>query len=433
MPNRRLLPRALPATLLLVLASAAPTVAAPVGPAARLQPELELKDKDHKNLGDGLADYFEARDTSKGLTDAIDELVETLGKVEKKLKGEDPLALTEDLGRALWYSQRYDKQKGLKKGKIETYELERPWALEYALHLPKKYNPKQAYPLLLIIPDEGKSPQDTLIENWANAELRDAAILAVVSMPEDRSQWAERGVPGSPGTPGGGGNVRIAYGDLTFKCAVDFDRVYLVGMGAGVAAAAQIASESPDLFAAVIGRSGDVAEGLVAHNFANLPSYFVSAGKGASDFAERVGELEYGNCTLAAEGGEAEVLGWIQETTRVSNPERVVLVTSDPKVNKAYWIEMPAAEAERRIEAKIDRETNTITVDGTGSESVTLLLNDQLVDLGRPVKVVCNGLEHVNEIPRNRKTMLDMMYKRRSDPGKVYVARNRYDLTASPD
>lgn len=417
-----------------VLLPAAKTAPAPLTPAASAAPlspavEAELKDKDHKNLGKDLALYFEANATKKGLTDAIQGLEKSLGKIEKKLKGGDPLALTEDLGRSLWYAQEYDKVKGLKKGKIQTYELDRPWDLEYSLHLPKKYNPKQSYPLLLCIPPAGKKVSDHLVEDWIDAELRDEALIAIVSMPDDAEMWDQRG---SPDKPGGGGNVRIVYGDITLKCAVDFDRVFLVGTGEGVATAVSIAAESPDWFAGVIGRSGDVAADMRADNFANLPSLFISAGKGATEFSERAKELEV-SCTLKSEGGEKEILEWVRETSRQGNPQKVTFVTDSPYVNKAYWIEMPRAEGERRIEASVDRESNTITITGKGSESVTLLLNDLLVDLERPVKVVCNGLEHVNEIPRNRKTMLDMMYKRRSDPGKVYVARNTYDLAASPD
>jgi len=398
-------------------------------PSALLPLEQKLKSKDHQTLGGNLAAYFEANTTKKGLGDSLDDLTKALGKVKKKLKGQDPLSLTEDLEQALWYAQQYDKQKGIKKGRVEEVEAERtPWPLAFVLHAPKKYNAKQAYPLILCIADKGKKPADHLIEDWIDPELRKQVILAVVPMPDDVELWTERG---SRSAPGGGGNVRIVYSNITMKYAVDFDRVFLAGWGAGVAAATQIASESPDLFAGVIGRSGDVADGMPADNFANLSTLFISGGKGADEFAEKVKQAEYGTCTLKAEGSESDVLAWVTETTRVSNPERVVFVSSNQYANKAYWIDMPAAEGERRIDASIDRESNTITISGEGTESVTLLLNDLLVDLDKPVKVVCNGIEHLDEIPRNMKTTLELMWKARSDPGKLYVASNNYDLSAA--
>jgi hypothetical protein len=422
MLNQRSRPKLFLSTLLLALATGA------LLPSAKpLEPQL--KAKDHQTLGGNLAAYFEANATKKGLGDSLDDLTKALGKIKKKLKGTDPLSLTEDLEAALWFAQRYDKQKGLKKGRIEEIEAERtPWPLTFALHAPKKYNPKQAYPLILCIADEGKKPADHLIEDWIDAELRNQVILAVVPMPEDMDMWTKRG---SRASPGGGGNVRIVYGDITMKYAVDFDRVYLAGWGAGVAAATQIASESPDLFAGVIGRSGDVRDGMPASNFANLHTLFISSGKGATEFEAKAKEAEYETCTLMAEGKESDVLAWVLEKSRISNPERIVFVSGNQYANKAYWIDMPAAEGERRVEASIDRESNTITINGEGTESVTLLFNDLLVDLDKPIKVVCNGVEHLDEIPRNMITTLELMWKVRSDPGKLYVASNTYDLSAA--
>jgi hypothetical protein len=388
--------------------------------------EEALRERDQQDLGRDIAAYYEAKQTNKGLGEALAGLDESLDKIKKKLKGKDPLSLTADLGRAMWFAQLYDKQKGIKKGRVDTNTATSPWTVEYAVHAPKRYDPKTAYPLLLCIPDEGETPSEDLIEKWADADLRESAIIAVVPMPADASLWSVRG---DPGAPGGGGNVRIVYGDVIGTYAVDFDRVYLAGWGRGVAAATRIASESPDLFAGVVGRSGDVAEGMPHENFANLPTLFLSGGAGATDFSERITKAEYKNCTLVAEGGEPEILAWMKEHPRVSNPAHVVFVSSNRYVNKAYWLEVPAAEGERRIEATIDRETNTITVKGEGAESLTLYFNDELVDLDRPVKVVCNGVQHLDEIPRNVTTMLDLMWNRRSDPGKLYTARNVYDLS----
>jgi hypothetical protein len=395
-------------------------------PAAR--GEEVLKEKDHRQVGELIAAYMTARTENKGISEALASLAEELDRIKKKLKGRDPLALTADLGHAMWYSQEYEGQKGVRKGRVETYTATSPWQVEYAVHAPKKYNPKEAYPLLLCIPDKGEKPTDHLIEKWIDPELRDAVILAVVGMPEDASMWAARG---DPARPGGGGSARIVYGELIKTHAVDFDHVYIAGWGAGVAAAVKIASESPDRFAGVIGRSGDVTGEVVHEGFANLPTFFASAGAGATAFSERIGKAGYGNCTLAAEASEAEILSWMKAHARVANPSRVVFVSSDQYVNKAYWIEVPPAEGERRIEASIDRESNTITIRGSGSASVTLLFNDALVDLDRPVKVVCNGAEHLDQIPRNVANMLELMWTFRSDPGKLYTAGNTYDLPSS--
>jgi hypothetical protein len=61
---------------------------------------------------------------------------------------------------------------------------------------------------------------------------------------------------------------------------------------------------------------------------------------------------------------------------------------------------------------------------------VTLLLNDSILDLSKPITVTCNGAEHKDVVPRNLRTMLELMWTWRSDPGKVFVARKVYDAPA---
>jgi len=64
--------------------------------------------------------------------------------------------------------------------------------------------------------------------------------------------------------------------------------------------------------------------------------------------------------------------------------------------------------------------------------SVTIYFNDLIVDLDKPVKVVCNGAEHLDQIPRNLTTTLNLMFSTRSDPGKLYTAVRQFDLPAKP-
>ena len=60
-------------------------------------------------------------------------------------------------------------------------------------------------------------------------------------------------------------------------------------------------------------------------------------------------------------------------------------------------------------------------------------LDDILVDLEKPVKVICNGIEHENKIPRNFNATMEQIYRGRSDPGKLYTAFKQYDIPAPTD
>jgi len=134
------------------------------------------------------------------------------------------------------------------------------------------------------------------------------------------------------------------------------------------------------------------------------------------------------------EGTEDDVWAWIQDHPRISNPADVVLLPGTPLPYKAYWLEVPPWDGQGTaiVKGTIDRASNTIKIDGEGVTGVILYFNDILVDLDKPVKVVCNGSEHLDVIPRSLGTMLDLYVSSRSDPGKLYMATRTYDLPAKP-
>jgi hypothetical protein len=415
--------------LLLAALLVAPAIPFPV----RAEPlaEDQLKTADHDSLGKAISTYFAARNKNQGIDKAQEEVAGELDKFKKRLKGRDPLSLTGDLGKALWESFSYETQKGIKKGKISTATVAAPYlgekkTLEYAVSVPSKYDPKHPYPVLLCIPEQGAKPQEHLTDKWISPDVREGAILVAVPMPEDSAAWLETG---GEEKPGGIGNTLTVMREILRLYAVDYDRLYLCGRGEGVPVAMVIGERLPDRFAGVIGRAGDVGE-TPADNFRNLPTFFAGAGAGATAFLERVDKLAYGNCTVKPEADEAELWAWIQQHARVSYPPEVVLVPGPSGPFRAYWLATPRSDAKSRLVAKVDRATNMVTVEGEGASSVILYFNDVLLDLDKPVKVVCNGSEHVDLVPRNLASTLVMLYEAPSDPGKLFTAQKSYDLPA---
>lgn len=409
--------------------------AAPVLALAALPQQTEpvLKDSDHQKIGDLIKDCVDAKlDGGRGLVEAEAELLDGLSKWEKKkqLDGKDPLAFPLDLARSIWFSNDYSKTKGIKKGKVATVEFTTPFTQEgtheYALWVPSKYNPKQAYPLILAIPDVGEQVDRHITEQWTSDEFRDGALIAAVPMPEDSALWAQIG---EAGKPGGAAFVLTMFGELARNYSVDFDRVYLAGRGAGVAAAVQLASLFPDRFAGVIGRTGDTGE-TSTENFRGVATFFAGGGSRATAFAEACKAAGYDNSRLAPEGKEEDIWAWVQETARNPYAPEIHLLAGSPFPNKAYWVELPQSDGSvlTRINAKADYATNTITVDAEGARYCFLHFNDQIVDLDQPIKVVINGVEHVDTLPRNLRTLTTWLYKSGSDPGKAFVASKRYDI-----
>jgi hypothetical protein len=419
---------AVPGTL-----SWSPASREPATPGIAAPQERRLKDSEITDLAKKLSDWLEAATTNRKKDEAQAEVRDELEKLQKKLKGTDPLSLPADFGAALYMS--YDYKKGRpKRGKVDAMEAQAfgSKSYEFAVSAPSTYNPaKLSYPLLICIPDEKQQPSVHLMEDWTSAEIKEGCILASPPMPEDVSLWTKSG---DADAPGGVAYVLTTLGAVRNTYAIDFDKVFLVGKGRGVEAAVAIAEMFPERFAGVIGRSGGPGSVEVS-NFKNLPTLFTGGDAHASDFQKKTEELGFKNCTLIAEGKEPEVWGWIGQKARVPNPNEVNLVPGNPFPKRAYWIEVPPiddATRSARVTARIERETNTIRIEAHGVQELTIYFNDQLVDLDQPVRVVINGAESKDQIPRNLIRTLDLIFRASSDPGRIYVESKTYAVPAPP-
>jgi len=402
-------------------------------PALALSAEELFKPAEYDSVGKKFTNYIEARTESEGIDKALEEVSKELDKVSKRIK-RDPLSLLAEMGKVLWSSFEYQKKPSVAKGKVAEVSQEAYWdpkgKFEYAVWIPAKYDTKKSYPLILCIPDEGEKPRDHLTERWIDPQIREGAILVAVPTPKDAATFLE-GITQSKET--GMGNVGFVYSRVIRSYAVDFDRVYLAGHGRGVELALAYGAIFPDRFAGVIGRSGDVGT-VVAENLRNLPTYFAGAGGKATELADKLKQLGYENATLQAEGKEADVWSWMQANPRVSNPSEVVLHVGSPAPNRAYWLEVRPSDGQGtpNLTAKIDRATNTITVEGEGVPKFMIYFNDVLVDLDKPVKVIANGTANERTVPRSIQRTLDLVLSSRSDPGKFYVASVEFDLPPKP-
>lgn len=81
-----------------------------------------------------------------------------------------------------------------------------------------------------------------------------------------------------------------------------------------------------------------------------------------------------------------------------------------------------------RVDVEVNREENTITLNGTGLTEATLYLSDAIVDMSRPVVVIANGKRYEDQFERSFRVFLDMLYAGKVDPGRVFVASKQYYL-----
>jgi len=397
---------------------------------AAVQSDRYLEQKDLRKIGEAIRDYIEARIDNKGVGDAEADVRKQMEKLERKLektpaKG-NLLASPGDLGQAMWASYDYGRKRA-KKGKVDAQEYvakglyTKKDPLEYAIWVPTKYSAKNAYPLVISIPDQDINPKDHLIERWKLAEMRDQVILAAPAMPEDTSTWTD--------SKGGLKAVMVLLRAISENYAIDYDKIFLAGRGLGVPTAISIVEFFPDRFAGLIGRTGDVGE-VTPANFQNLPTFFAGGGARVTAFEAASKELGHDNCTVMADALEEDIWNWIQSTTRNSYPGEVTLIPGDPFPNRAYWLQVPPSDGStaQKIHASIDRATNTVTVEGEGMTDFILHFNDVILDMDKEITVIANGQEYKNFIPRSFPLVMDNIFKVRCDPGRMFVALKSYHL-----
>ena len=222
----------------------------------------------------------------------------------------------------------------------------------------------------------------------------------------------------------------IAFKAASERFGIDYDRVYIAGRGASVPLAVAMGNYSPDRFAGIVGVSGDAGT-TKPDNFSQLPTYFAGSGAEATRFADKAKELGIENVTIDPSGDEAKAWDWMSANPRSTYPEEVALVPGlGGEPTRAYWIQVGRVPGESKITARLEREKNTVHVSGSGVTDFTLLLNDSIVDLDKPVTVIANGVTHTAMIPRSLNTTLDMLFYARCDPMRMIVATHDYQLPA---
>lgn len=398
------------------------------------QGERRFDDGALKPLAEALGATFAAREMGSGGAEARAAVAQRLAGLAARAEGGHPLALAADLGRAAWLARAYPDERR-RRGKVLEERFEGgsfgAAGFSYALRLPDDYDPsKGSYPLIVAIPDHDEAPAEHLRTYWTDPLFRRGAIVVVPVMPGDRERWTKVMVRGRPG---GLTHVLTARRVAAERYAVDFERIFLAGRGKGVPAAVAAGSFGPQLFAGIVARAGDPdpLDATGADNFTNLPTLFLGGGANARAFQEAAQALGNDLCTLDPAGGEARVWSWMQANPRRSHPTSVVVRPGDPFPTRAYWMRVAATAPDVRVEARIDRAANSVHITSRGASRAILYLNDALLDLDRPIRIVEGGFERDLRATRHLPTALDLLVEGTSDPGCFYTAELLVDLGGS--
>ena len=231
--------------------------------------------------------------------------------------------------------------------------------------------------------------------------------------------------------------------DFVLKRAVDPNRVYIMGYSAGGDGVYQLAPRLADRFAAAAMCAGHPNE-VTPEGLRNLPFFLYMGGADAAynrnvvvgQFSAKMDVLQaadhagyvhrltvYPGLPHDMQGREAEVIPRMAPLRRVTWPERVVWKQDDDAVHtRLYWLERApdAVKPNEIYAAHVAGQTITIETPATGN--LTLRLNDELLDLAKPVQVVAGGKTiFEGQVPRSFPAIVQSLHAR-EDPDTAATA-----------
>lgn len=225
--------------------------------------------------------------------------------------------------------------------------------------------------------------------------------------------------------------------DFVALRGVNPNKVYLMGYSAGGDGVYQLAPRLADRLAAATMMAGHPNDAS-PDGLRNLPFRIYMGGKDAAydrnkiaaQWGEKLDALQKlrggyeHKVTIYPEDGhwmkrkDAEAVPWMAKQTRDPWPEKVVWGQSSIRSERFYWL---GGISNGVIEAKVKGQT--ISVDGVREQPLVLWLNDELLDLDKPVTIIIDGKELLNKKINRTREAIEQSLSRRLDPVTVATAK----------
>ncbi len=420
-----------------------------------------LPDADMKKLVDSLGRAFPwpgVQSDDKKRKEGRDDFGKELERISKA-NATPPLLSRMDVWGEIFAQQRVGMKAPAGLGGVVDKVVKRTTSgkaveFHYGLYLPSNYDAKKRYGLIVALHDKPEKDKQTtgqkyLEEVWMNKGLpkadRDKFIIVAPTM----------------GPNAGGKEIRIEWGDkyhfynvywpltdVMTNYAVDTSRIYLDGTGDGGNFALLLATLRPHQWAGVAARNTVPKDTASLTNLENVPTTFHYRKGGA--FATTVGlisaleQLKTVNgvpVTLkeydplpeaqerAAKGTQATdpihdattaIAAGFAEAVRTTAAKKLTYQTSDHMFDRAYWVRLitfDTAGQPAKVTGTVDSATNTIDLNVERVDELRLFLQDSIVDLTKPVKVMVNGKLNVEQkFERSIDELLKFYEKNNLDP-----------------
>jgi hypothetical protein len=192
---------------------------------------------------------------------------------------------------------------------------------------------------------------------------------------------------------------------------VNPNRVYILGYSAGGDGVYQLGPRMADRFAAASMMAGHPNEASPL-GLRNLPFAIQVGGNDgaykrntiATEWGKKLDDLQkadpqgYMHFTEIHAGKphwmnmeDKKAIPWMEKFTREPLPTKIVWRQDDVLHRRFYWLARPKEEAKRGQLIIAERAGQTVTLSSTNVQTVTVLLNDAMLDLDRPVIVRAEG------------------------------------------
>ena len=121
---------------------------------------------------------------------------------------------------------------------------------------------------------------------------------------------------------------------------------------------------------------------------------------------------------------DAEAIPWMLRYTRNPLPDKVAWVQDDVTHDRFYWLATPADQAKQKQLAIVSHAGQAFTVDkvGGGLKTLSILLNDKLVDLDQPITIKMGDQTLFAGPAKRTIAEMDHTLADRGDPDLIFSA-----------
>ncbi|QDT09646.1 transglutaminase domain-containing protein [Planctomycetes bacterium K23_9] len=217
---------------------------------------------------------------------------------------------------------------------------------------------------------------------------------------------------------------------------VSWDRVYLMGYSAGGDGVYQLAPRMSDRWAAASMMAGHPNE-TSPLGLRNVPFALQVGGKDsaykrntiAANWKTKLAELHKADpdgyqhfAKIYPDKGhwmdreDAVALAWMAKHTRNTTPKKIVWVQDDVTHSNFYWLGVDAKDAKKGTQLVAQASEQTIQLTASNAMPVDVYLDDQFIDLGKPVTVKCGDQVLYDGLVERTIATLSKTLQQRGDP-----------------